>query len=257
MIKTLTPYYITTPWTYVPGLDASSYRLEILVWQGHKTDDVPTTNTYEITIYNTTQSSGDSVIDISHLIRDYLDNNIESNVGLTTINPSSPNNSIWVRTQVYYSDNAGVEIDTARHKDTQIAITGYGNGLEGQNPDTPADLVLSDRRVMSLPRGGEIVIPIQRRETAFSNATLIIDTITQLGATTSTQVFFTASGNFEAFYLIATFVSSGATQFINLSGLTSPQLATFLALGEWDVELHGFDLDTNVNITSNTFNITL
>ena len=104
MIKTLSPYYVTTPFTLLGGQICNKYTLEILVWEGNKLIDVPSIVTYSITINNPTASEGDSKVNISRLINDYIE---FTPVALVGTNIERSTNQIWVKTEVFYFGNSG------------------------------------------------------------------------------------------------------------------------------------------------------
>lgn len=257
MIKTLSPYYVTTSWQYIPPLVATKYTLKIYIWQGHKINDVPSEATYEITINNAEPSNGDSKVNISRLINDYIEFECVDLTGTTSLQEST--NQIWVRTLVYYYGNSGVLIDQAFHIDTQIALQGYGYGLSGENPDTPDNKILmtvGDYTMANSDNNGFFIVPIELDEIPATTPEIVITDITQ-DTGTDAIVTFTDVGDYDEYYILAEFVSSGVIAFVPVSGNTSPQTITLPSVGEWDVIMYGYDANSNTNVTSNTYNITL
>jgi len=258
MIKTLSPYYVTTPWTYIQALVATAYTLKIYIWTGNKISDAPATTTYEITINNAAQSNQNSKVNISRLINDYIEfTPIE--LDLTSLK-NSPN-QIWVKTEVFYFGNSGVLLDQAFHIDTQIALQGYGYGLSGENPDTPDNKVLMRIGDYNMPilgdEKGVFIVPIELEEIPAGAPEIVITNIVQDGATTDADVTFTDIGTYDEYYILAEFVLTSTIALVPVSGTVSPQTITLPALGEWDIVMYGYDSESNTNVQSNTFNITL
>ena len=254
MIKTLSPYYVTTPFTYIGPLVCTAYTLKIYIWTGSKISDVPTDATYEITINNAAQSNGNSKVNISRLINSYLE---FTPVTLGSTSLVNSDNQMWIRTVVYYFGNSGVFINSPFHIDTQIALKGYGFGLDGENPDTPDNKVLMRVGDYTMSESGTFIVPIELDESPAGAAFIIINNITQTGSTLDAAIDFTVAGTYEEFYILAEFVSSGVIALISVPGTTSTQPITFPALGEWNVIMYGYDSESNSTPESNTFNITL
>ncbi len=253
MIKTLSPYYVTTPFVTSGGVTCTKYTMEIFVWTGNKITDVPSTTTYEITINNPTASTGNSKRNIARLINDFID--FTPNTVSTTLLVESPN-QVWVRTQIMYQVGVVISVNP-EHIDTQIALQGYGYGLSGENPDTPQNKVLMRVGDYTMKPDGIFIVPIELLETAGSTPSIIIDNTLQDGTTLEATLTFTDVGTYASFYILAEFVSTGNFSYIVVSGITSPQTIEFIAYGEWNISMHGYDSGTNANIDSNTFNITL
>ena len=92
MIKSLSPYYVTTPFvSTASGLTCESYTMSIWVWDDIKTN-VPATPVYTFTKPNPTGSTGDDKVNISRLISDYIDFTPQSAGTTSAING---NNQQW------------------------------------------------------------------------------------------------------------------------------------------------------------------
>ena len=254
MIKTLSPYYVTTPFTLLGGVICNKYTLEILVWEGNKLVDVPSTVTYSITINNPTASEGDSKINISRLINDYID---FTPVTLSSTALENSNNQIWVRTQVKYYINDVLE-PQVYHQDTQIAVQGYGYGLSGENPDTPANKILmrvGDYTMTNADNNGIFTVPIELDEISAPTPEIVITTIIQDGVTLDADMSFTSVGDYTEFAVVG---ELGVTFFpFPAVGITSPQTITFPSYGTWNVTMFGYDQATNTTATSNVKTVIL
>lgn len=159
MIKTLTPYYITVPYTN-PSTDVvcDSFVLKIYIWKGTK-NAVPSAPEYEKTILNATASNGSVKLDISKMINDFIEFSI-SNPGVTSL--ESGNNQAWVKTEIYYSDAPTIP----ENQNITFALKGYGWFLEGENPQIPTNKILLTGDEFKVNRNGFFVLPIKINEVA-------------------------------------------------------------------------------------------
>ena len=255
MIKTLSPHYITTPFL-VPtsGQTCTKYTLEIYIYTGDKGVDTPADPTYSITINNPTASTGNSKINISRLINSYLD---FTPVTLGSTSLVNSDNQIWVRTQTKYYVN-DVLINFNFNQDTQIALKGYGFGLDGENPDTPDNKVLMRVGDYTMSESGTFIVPIELDETVPTPPTIGIVSIIQDGVTLDAEIVFNLVGDFEYMYLTIENTGTGDITFIALTDpYTSPQDITFPDYGNWDCILTGYDPVSNTNINSSVYNVTI
>ena len=139
MNKTLTPHYITTPFVSVAsGETCTDYTLYIYAWKGSKAS-VPASTTYEITKDNPTASTGNDIINISRIINDLID---FTPIKDTATSLNDANNQIWVRTEVTYTTTDPTDATTPQYASTNLFSQGYGYGIEGGNPTTPANRLL-------------------------------------------------------------------------------------------------------------------
>lgn len=138
MIKTLSPHYKTIPWLSPSSATTpDKYVLNIYVWDGLKAS-VPASPSYEIENLNPLERTGDTKVDISNYINDFLN---VSRVTNTTTNTKDADSAVWVRTEVIY--HIGGVAQSAEFIETDLTIRGYGYGLEGENPGIPTNDVLS------------------------------------------------------------------------------------------------------------------
>ena len=255
MIKTLSPYYVTTPFVLPSGQTCTKYTLEIYIYTGDKGADTPADPTYSITINNPTASTGNSKVNISRLINDYIEFTPVVLSGNTALENS--NNQIWVRTQTKYYVN-DVLINFNFNQDTQIAVQGYGYGLSGENPDTPANKILMRVGDYTMKDSdGFFIVPIELDETVPTPPTIGIVSIIQDGVTLDAEIVFNLVGDFEYMYLTIENTGTGDITFIALTDpYTSPQDITFPDYGNWDCILTGYDTVSNTNINSSVYNVT-
>ncbi len=127
-IKSLSPYYVTTPWSNPLGATlGEDYTITILIWNGVK-GSPPTadsTNSYIITKENPTSSTGNDKINIARLINDFIVFTPQTASATSTINGS---NQWWVKTSVFYENDA-----TVQQAATSLFTLGFSYGDEGEN----------------------------------------------------------------------------------------------------------------------------
>ena len=157
MIKSLSPYYVTT--SFVSPLTAetcSEYTLQLYVWSGLKAS-VPASATYEVTIFNTEVSTGTSAVNISKLINDFVDFGVNSD---TTTAIIDGDNQMWVQHDVIYTTTDANDDDVQQTITTALMISGYSYGNEGANESTPANKVLLSGTEFNINRAGYFSVPI-------------------------------------------------------------------------------------------------
>ena len=169
MIKSLSPYYVTTPFVSpLTSETCTSYTLQIFVWDGLKAS-VPASATYEKTIDNIAEDTGDSKVNISRLINDYIDFTPAEG---TTTELLDGNNQLWLQHQVIYNTPT-VDI-TPTNVVTDLFISGYGYGNEGENTSEPTNKVLMSGTDFNVFTDGYFIVPILINEsTALQTATII------------------------------------------------------------------------------------
>ena len=168
MIKTLSPHYKTIPWiSPSSGTTPDKYILELYVWKGDKTS-VPVTAQYELENVNPLERTGNSKVNISNYINDFIDYNL---VQSTTTGLIATDMQVWVKSQVIYyiSDVA----QSPEFVDTDIAMLGYGYGMSGENPSTPTNGVLSSAEEVKVDRNGFYSLPVFLSETVTTDVTII------------------------------------------------------------------------------------
>lgn len=171
MIKSLSPYYINVPFVDVAtGVTCTKYTLYIYVWNGLKTA-VPATPTYEITKFNPTASTGVDKINIARLVNDFID---FQPTEVTTTALVDGNNQRWVLTEIYYDSQTNPQNQTI-----QLLTRGYGYGMSGENPQTPANKILIPIQDYKVNREGVFVIPILVDEPEPIEAEVVITLVTE------------------------------------------------------------------------------
>ena len=156
MILTRSPYYKSVPWNRPSdGATADSYKLELFIWTGNKTTDVPLSATYSIVKENIEVSTGTDKVDVARLINDYIQNTVitGSLTGLKTTN-----SCVWVKHQIKYTVGANITNELVV---TDFATQGYGYGYEGENHQAPNNM-LTDVLEVDVYEDGYLMLPIVR-----------------------------------------------------------------------------------------------
>lgn len=157
MIKTLSPYYITTSWiSPLTSLTATSYTLDIFVWNGGKGNS-GTIPTYSITKTNIENSVLTDDIDISKIVNDFLEIRPVSSDVTDNINGD---NQIWCKTQVYYTTSDTNELNTPQNITTQLVLKGYGYGMDGKNAQPPSNKILLEGSEFNVNKNGVFNVPV-------------------------------------------------------------------------------------------------
>tara|TARA_R110000803_G_scaffold76454_3_gene141102 strand:+ start:1238 stop:2299 length:1062 start_codon:yes stop_codon:yes gene_type:complete len=158
MIKSLSPYYVTTPWVNPLGgaVVGESYTISIFVWDGLKA--APSlTATYTKTIPNPTSSVASDKINISRLISDFIEFAPRgTGLGSGVINSE---NNWWVKTHVTYENDPTVQQAT-----TSLYGLGYSYGNQGENVTTITDNILLKAQDYKANRTSVFVLPVLQEE---------------------------------------------------------------------------------------------
>ena len=129
MIRALSPYYVETNLVYGSAVTCEKFTLNVWVWDGDK-NTPDSTNSYQLTYKNTAERTDTQKINISPLVRDYMDftqpNFLSAAEGTRVING---NNQQWVYTFVTYDDDTV----TWYNQSTQLMTLGYSYGNQGEN----------------------------------------------------------------------------------------------------------------------------
>lgn len=153
MIKTLSPYYISTSFVNPTTLvTADYYILKIFVWVGNK-NVPPLEPIYNITKNNPTSSTGNDKVNVSRILNSLLDFNVVKGTSTDLLNG---NNQKWVKYEVVYSD----ELTSPKNQFTTLLIRGYGYGNEGENSQLPANRILITGNEFNVNRKGFVCLPI-------------------------------------------------------------------------------------------------
>ena len=171
MIKTGSPYYVTTPFVSpATGLTSTSYTLSIYVWTGLKAS-VPATAAYTITKPNPTASILDDEIDISGYVNDYME--FEAVKGTVTGNTAlATDNNVWVKTEVTYETTNPTDGTTAQLETISLASLGYTYGNGGKNITTITNDILLSGDEFKVSRAGFFSFPILLDESLTTNVSI-------------------------------------------------------------------------------------
>lgn len=132
MILTKSPYYLTIPWMSPSSMTTpDKYIVQLFVWSGLKAS-VPATPTYERENRNPLGRTGSVDVNISSYLNDILTTPLNKD---TVTNVLSGNSAVWVKSQVIYY--IGGLAQSPEFTTTQLAIKGYGFGIEGTNVQPP------------------------------------------------------------------------------------------------------------------------
>lgn len=252
MILTRSPYYITTPFISPTwGFTCARYKLEVYIWSGLK-NDVPATPEYSITINNPTASTGNDTINIARLVNDFIDFTPLDNTGTDLLD--SPN-QVWVKTQTFYSQTlTGNFYSNPENENTQLALLGYGYGLSGQNPDTPANKILMRVGEYTMSTDGKFVVPIELDETTPPTPSITINSVT-VSVDPLYSCDYTAVGTYDSFY--AVIEPDGEEPYVYIfASTTSPESISITFDGDVDITMYGYDSLSNTNVVSNTLSFT-
>lgn len=167
MILTKSPYYLTIPWNHPTEVGVpEKYILELYIWNGVK-DLVPFV-TYEIENKNPLERNGSVDVNISNYINTVLNTSLESD---TTTNLIDANSAVWVKSQViYYIDGVA---QSPEYISTDLAIKGYGYGIDGKNTTTPSNNVLTSSKTSYFSLNSSFNIPIKVDESSSVGVTVI------------------------------------------------------------------------------------
>lgn len=138
MIKTLSPHYLTIPWmSPSSGTTPDKYILKIYVWRGYKAS-VPTNSNYQIENINPLGRTGNTSVDISKYLNEFILNTFTTN---TTTSLNNTGFMVWVKTEVIYYINGVAQ--SPEFVNVNSAVKGYAYGDEGTNTTTPVNNYLA------------------------------------------------------------------------------------------------------------------
>jgi hypothetical protein len=171
MIKSLSPYYVTTPFVSpLTSVTCTSYKLQIYVWSGDKAS-VPAAATYEETVLNTNTSIGDSKLNISRLVNDLITFTATDSASTTALDG---NNQMWVEHDVIYTTTDPTDDDVKQRTTTALMFSGYNYGLEGENAQPPTNKVFMSGTEFNVNRSGFFNVPVLLTEDTGSQTATVI-----------------------------------------------------------------------------------
>jgi len=253
MIKTLSPYYINIPRVSpLTSLTCSQYKLELYIWEGLKTA-VPTEASYIITKANPEALITTDKINISKLVNSFIE--FLPVLELST-DLSQGNNQVWVKQSVYYTTTDLTEINVAQFEDINLAIKGYGYGVDGENQQLPTDKLLYNTREFKVYKNSIITLSYLLDESVVPTPSIGITNVS-LDTGNDYIITFNFVGTYDVFTCV---IYPNGTQpyVVDVSGNTSPQTVTITATtGLTGFQLIGFDTSSSQSIQSNIFQITI
>jgi len=223
MIKTLSPHYISVPFTN-PNTDVvcESYTLKLYIWSGLITA-IPLEPVYEKTKLNQLSSNGIDKINISRLVNDYIDFNIDAPFSTSLENS---NNQVWVRVGIVYSDQPLV----VNLSDIELATKGYGYFQEGTNPQIPSDKILLSGDEFKVDRNGFFVLPIYTELDVVPDPTFA----TIVNINSSGCIFFVFNETYlESSLIVQTSTNSGASWSTSFGAPVSPRCGSYPIATTW------------------------
>lgn len=183
MIKTLSPHYKFIPWVHpFFGFTSKKYILRIYVWKGDKASQ-PTEPTYSQENINSLSRTGNTEVNISRFINDFLTANLITS-STTSINDAD--STVWVGSNVVYYDDIGPYLPVLDTQD--IALKGYGYGMEGVNPVTPTNNYLATTSEQKVSRNSVYLFSFLASETVDTVIKLNDLTLTKTATTDSTSL---------------------------------------------------------------------
>ena len=157
MIKSLSTYNLIVPFVSpLTGATCSEYTLSIYIWDGVKTSP-PASADYEITKTNFTTSTGNDRLNIARLVNDFIQFNPDISATIDTLDSD---NQVWCKTEIVYVTTNPTDDDVVQEELTQLVLKGYSSGIEGENPQPPADGILLDGNLFRVSRSSVFTLPL-------------------------------------------------------------------------------------------------
>ena len=243
MIKTLSPHYLTISFIApFSGLICTEYTLRIFIWNGSKLSP-PSLPTYQITKENATGSDGSLEINIAKFVNDYID-----------FTPNA-DNQVWVKTDVIYKTSVPTDYTAPSNSQIQLAVKGYGYGMEGKNPQLPFNNILIP--VQDYNVNDKFIVPIYVEE-PLDNAEIILTSV--VPSAVPNNFIYTFTLNFVPTSItmertITAFLNDFNTKII-LPNILSPQTIEMTGASNFKTRLRAISPVSNTVIYSNTIVIT-
>lgn len=170
MIKTLSPYFITTPFVSpATALTCQNYTIHLYIWNGLKAS-VPATAFYEETVENPEGLTGDSKISIARLLADFIELTPIQDTGTGYVDADA---AWWVKKDITYLTTDPTDGTTPQLAETLLFSRGYAYGNEGENQATNANKVLLNIVDYKVNREGVFSVPVLTDEVSVSPITVI------------------------------------------------------------------------------------
>jgi len=171
MIRSLSPYYVSTPLISPnTGLLCSSYTLYIKVWDGDR-NSPPNEVTYQLTKDNDAFLAGSDKIDIARLVSDFIEFTPQSNSSTGIIDG---NNQKWIQYYNTYETSDPADATTPQNMITDIMSLGYSYGNEGENNNIVSESNLIPTQEYKVYRKGIFIVPILLDESGVAASAVTI-----------------------------------------------------------------------------------
>jgi len=183
MIKTKSPHYKIIPWISPSSATVpDKYILNVYVWSGLKAS-VPASPIYELENINPLGRFGNSEVDISKYISEFITPTLVSN-SVTSI--QNANALVWVKTEVIYY--IGGVAQSPEFEEIDSAVKGYGYGLEGSNPTTPVNGYLATTSEQKVYKDGVYIFNFLASESVTTTIKLNDTTFSKTATTNSSEL---------------------------------------------------------------------
>ena len=183
MIKTLSPHYKTIPWmSPSSGTLPDKYIMNIYIWEGLKAS-VPGVTTYEQENINPLGRTGDSHVNISRFINDFLTTSLITN---STTSLNDANSLVWIKTEIIYY--IGGVAQSPEFIEIESALKGYGYGMEGENPTIPINNYLATTAEQKVSPNSTYLFSFLASETVDTVIKLNTLELTKTATTDSTEL---------------------------------------------------------------------
>lgn len=250
-LKTLSPYYYNVPLTNpLTGSVCDDFTAKFYIWRGSKTA-VPAEPSYEATIINADGTSGTYRLNISGVVSDFIDFEVETET--TTILANS-DNQVWVKVDIYYNDVPFMPSTQT----VQLATKGYGWTMEGYNPQLKNQFIQVAGDEYKVSRNGMVVLPILNAEPVVGNRVLTLNSFTFVGTPGVPPLTFQAN-------VSANFVYSGLYGFCKkvVDSVWLPMetiddkfvVPPLIAIVPFNVRVTAYDVVKPQNVVSNTLTL--
>jgi hypothetical protein len=254
MIKALSPYWIEIPFVSPnTSLTCTDFALQVFVWNGEKSN-LPATPSYEITIKNATSSTGNSRVNISNLIADFIDFTQQEG---TTTELIDGNNQNWVSWQTFYTTSNPLDATNPSNINTQLMLRGYSYGMDGENATTPANKILLSGNEFKVNRNGVFVLPIETEQTATPTPELVL---TSVVLDSGSDYTYNYTINFDITKRSCEYKQTGSTdwELALITGIGIDEVtATIPLTGSVDFRLSFYDVLSNTQVRSNIITLVI
>ena len=167
MILTKSPHYIDIPWSFNSSIP-NRYVLQLFVLNGEKVQEFEEP-TFEYENKNPLQRSGNSKVDISNLVDIFITTDLVKGTETSVLDSNSAS---WILSNVIYFNIDGSSSGITQEI-TNLAIKGFGYGIEGENTTIPSNNILAYAGGVKVSRESNFTLPIKVSETESKTVTVI------------------------------------------------------------------------------------